>query len=108
MPNPASTPFEAAQRESGEKTGQLPASVHLTGMPEKISERDGTARHEIIFILTAAFAGEAASDPSDARQITYKTHTRLERAQTRPWRTRRRGLRVCRDRCGRVRTSLFT
>jgi len=51
MPNSASTPFEAVQRELGElgeKIGQVLASVHLTGVPENISERNGTARHEIV------------------------------------------------------------
>jgi ADP-ribose pyrophosphatase YjhB (NUDIX family) len=85
MPNWTSTPFEAAQRESGEKIGQVLAGVHLTGMPENSSERDGTARHEIVLILAAVFAGEAGRDPSDARQTTYKARTTLKGARKRAW-----------------------
>ena len=39
--------LEAAQRELGEEIGQVPARMHLTGVPENSTERDGTARHEI-------------------------------------------------------------
>jgi len=53
---PGDYALKAAQHEPGEKTGQAPASAHLTGMPENSSERDGTARHETIFIFPAASA----------------------------------------------------
>jgi ADP-ribose pyrophosphatase YjhB (NUDIX family) len=52
--------LDTVHREIREEIGQALTRVRLAGVVENIFAWDGAARHEIVFVYTAAFADQAA------------------------------------------------
>jgi ADP-ribose pyrophosphatase YjhB (NUDIX family) len=69
--------LDTAHREFLEEIGQALTGVRLAGVLENIFVWGGAAKHEIVFVFTAAFADEAAYEIGEQAIVDSPDRTRV-------------------------------